>query len=291
MNPRTTHPSRPLLRPLAAWLVGLCVAASVQAQGAPAATAQPASRPPEQADPYVEAVARIRPSVVGIGSYNFRDRPTVQYAGTGFVVEDGLMVVTNQHVVEAIRGRDQLDQLRVFFPDATAVDGRPATLIAEDRHHDVALLRIGGPAAPAVTLKDAPPAQGQSVGIMGYPIGLQLGLVPATHRGVIAAIVPAVLPLPTGVKLTPELAEAIRRPYNLYQLDMVVYPGNSGSPLFDAADGKVIGIINKTLATRTREHLLTNPSGISYAVPIRWVRELILRSNAVHSQPIPTPQP
>ncbi|MCE9589515.1 MAG: serine protease [Planctomycetes bacterium] len=251
------------------------------AWGAEPAATQPAAAP---VDPYVKAVARVRPSVVGVGSYYYKDTPSVQYAGTGFVVGDGLTVATNQHVVEAIRQRDRTAQLRVFFPDGAATDGRRATVVAEDRFHDVALLKIEGPAAPALELSEQTPAQGQSVGILGYPIGLMLGLVPATHRGVVAAVVPSVLPLPTGAKLTPELAEAIKRPYNLYQLDMVVFPGNSGSPMFDAGDARVLGIINKTLADRTREHLLTNPSGISYAVPICWVRELMLRSAAERAE-------
>jgi S1-C subfamily serine protease len=105
-----------------------------------------------------------------------------------------------------------------------------------------------------------------------------LGLVPAVHRGVVAAVVPAVLPLPRGAKLTPELAEAIRRPYHLYQLDLTSFPGNSGSPLFDGGNGRVLGIINKTLATRTREHLLSEPSGITYAVPAKWIQELLIQT-------------
>lgn len=228
------------------------------------------------ADPFIEVSARVRPSIVAVGSYHSKDSPTVVYSGTGFVVGDGRLVATNAHVVDAVRQRNRVEQMKVFFPDGGPVDGRSVALVAEDRVHDVALLRFEGAPARALELDSTHPGrQGQGVGVMGYPIGLRLGLVPAVHRGVIAAVVPAVLPLPTGVKLTPELTEALRNPYNLYQLDLVVFPGNSGSPMFDAESGKVIGIINKTLATRTREHLLESPSGISYAVPTRWVVELL----------------
>lgn len=237
-------------------------------------------------DPLPDIAAAIRESIVAVGSYHRRDTPTVVYAGTGFVVDDGRLIATNSHVIDAVRRRDRLEDLTVFFPDpdnVREIRGRSATVIAEDAFHDVAILAIEGPPARPLSLKLAigedTPRQGQGVAVIGYPIGLRLGLVPAVHRGVISAVVPAVLPLPKGAVMTPQLAAAIRQPYNLYQLDLVVFPGNSGSPLIDARDGRVVGIINKTLANKTREHMLTDPTGISYAVPVRWVHELILRSS------------
>ncbi|MEX2213378.1 MAG: serine protease [Phycisphaeraceae bacterium] len=235
-------------------------------------------------DPFVTAVKELRPSIVAVGSYLRTDTPTVQYFGTGFVVEDGNLVVTNAHVVAALRAADRLDHLRVFFPDTVRdVDGKEAKVLLEDTYHDVALLRFEGRAGGVVKLAPTEdPDQGLSVGIMGYPTGTRLGLVPAVHQGVLAAVVPAVLPLPTGVKLTPELREALKNPYNLYQLDMVAFPGNSGSPLFDARTGEVIGVLNMTLATKTREHLFDKPTGIAYAVPVRWVHELIRKNRAIN---------
>lgn len=265
---------------LRAWHGAIVVVAVVVAIAGWSTTGSGAEGDDTKTEPFVAACRKIRPSVVAVGTYNPSDTPSVQYAGTGFVVDDGWTVATNQHVVEAVRKRRGLDDLQVFFPDAKPTEGRSAAVLLEDEHHDVALLRFEGAPAWPLQLEDQEPKQGADVGVMGYPIGLQLGLVPAAHRGVIAAVVPAVLPLPKGAKLTPELIEAIRRPYNLYQLDLVVYPGNSGSPLISARDGKVIGIINKTLATRTREHLLSKPSGIGYAVPVRWIQQLLKRKNA-----------
>ncbi len=230
---------------------------------------------------FVEVVAKIRPSVVAVGSYYFKDRPTAQYFGTGFVVHDGHTVVTNAHVVEEIQRRDREGHLRVFFPDTKAVEGREATILGMDRVHDVAVLRFEGPAAEALPLiLNEKPRQGQSVAVLGYPIGFRLGLVPAVHSGIVAAIAPAVLPLPAGARMTPKLAQAIREPYEMYQLNLVVFPGNSGSPLFDAQDGRVWGIINKALGSKTREHMIEQPTGISYAVPAWWIHELVVRSTA-----------
>ena len=279
---RTSDATRRVRRLHARWFVVACVLVLLGvglAWRMPQASAGAGADRAAPADPFVATVARIRPSVVAVGSYRINDTPTVQYSGTGFVIGDGRVVATNAHVVQGLRQRDRLDSMRVFFPDGAPVAGRVATVIAEDSFHDVALLRFEGPAAAAMPLDptlEAP--QGQEIGVLGYPIGTALGLVPATHKGVVAAVVPAVLPLPKGVKLTPELAEAIRRPYNLYQLDLVIYPGNSGSPLFDGRDGRVYGIINKTLATRTREHMLENPSAIGYAVPAKWIHDLLTRT-------------
>jgi serine protease Do len=217
--------------------------------------------------------------VVAVGSYRATDTPSVRYFGTGFAVADGRIIVTNAHVVDAVKNAGRVEDLRLYLPDTTSIQGLSARIVAIDSHHDVALLQTEKTVGSALVLEmSRTPQQGETVGVIGYPIGMALGVVPTVHKGVISAVVPAVLPLPRGAKLTPELAEAIRRPYHLYQLDMVVYPGNSGSPLIDSHTGKVIGVINKTLATRTREHLLERPSGISYAVPVRWIHELLART-------------
>ncbi len=247
--------------------------------GSSSSVGQPAAGRP--VEPLVAATRAIRPSVVAVGSYLRTDTPTIKYFGTGFVIDDGLTVVTNAHVVAALRQAQRLDQLRVYFPDTRDVDGREAQVLIEDAFHDVALIRFTGrPAAPLRLAPAIDPPQGMSVGILGYPTGTMLGLVPAVHQGVVGAVVPAVLPLPVGVKMTPELQAALKNPYNLYQLDMVAFPGNSGSPLFDPLDGSVIGIINMTLATKTREHLFDKPTGIAYAVPVRWIHELLRRHKA-----------
>ena len=232
-------------------------------------------------DPFVAMVAKVRPSVLAIGTYYFKDKPSAQYVGTGFVIDDGRTIVTNAHVIETIRKNDRLEYLTIFAPDTRPKQGRRAVFMAEDKFHDVALLRINDPALPPLELDiDGALLQGQAVGVIGYPLGMRLGVVPAVHKGVVAAVVSAVRPLPEGAKLTPELIRALRHPYMLYQLDVVVFPGNSGSPLFDAKTGRVIGLINRTLAAKTREHLVANPSGIAYAVETRWIHELLVRSRA-----------
>jgi len=67
-------------------------------------------------------------------------------------------------------------------------------------------------------------------------------------------------------------------PYKVLQLDGTAYPGNSGSPLFDPESGAVVGAINMVFVKGTRESALTQPSGISYAIPVQPLAELIRKS-------------
>ncbi len=264
------------------WFAALAVAPLCHAQ-----EAQPKAAPLMPEERFVHIAAIVRPSIVAIASYHNKDTPTIIYYGTGFVIGDGRTVITNQHVVEPIRKRDRLGQLRVIFADDNRPAGWSARLVAEDRVHDLAVLRFEGPPAPALDLAPMAAAeapQGRSIGIMGYPLGLVLGRAPSVHRGVIAASVRAVQPLPKGAKLTPELARAIREKFRLYQLDIVALPGNSGSPLFDARTGVVLGVVNKVYGSRTREHLIAHPTGITYAVPVKWVHELVKQASSTDAR-------
>ena len=61
------------------------------------------------------------------------------------------------------------------------------------------------------------------------------------------------------------------------QLDATAYPGNSGGPLLDADTGQVLGILNMVLVKASRESALSQPTGISYAIPVEHLRALIER--------------
>ena len=65
--------------------------------------------------------------------------------------------------------------------------------------------------------------------------------------------------------------------FDIYQLDATSYPGNSGGPLLDSETGEVVGVMNMVLVKGTRESALSQPTGISYASPARYIEELIGR--------------
>jgi serine protease Do len=71
------------------------------------------------------------------------------------------------------------------------------------------------------------------------------------------------------------LLRRLKDPYMIFQLGATAYPGNSGSPLFDPTTGQVIGIINKVFVQGTKEHAITHPSGMTYAIPVRYLKALM----------------
>ena len=71
------------------------------------------------------------------------------------------------------------------------------------------------------------------------------------------------------------MIKRLRNPFNVLQLDATAYPGNSGSPLYVPSSGVVVGVINKVAVKATKERVLSDPSGITYAIPARHVVALL----------------
>lgn len=71
------------------------------------------------------------------------------------------------------------------------------------------------------------------------------------------------------------MIRAMRDPFDVLQLDATAYPGNSGSPVFDQQTGEVLGVLNSVFVKETKEAVIQKPSGISYAIPVRFVRDLL----------------
>lgn len=232
---------------------------------------------PAQSGNLVGTIATVKRSVVAVGSSQPTRRPAVSFTGTGFVVGDGLTVITNAHVVPEVLDSEHKEVLGIVVPDGDGVAFRPAVLEVRDREHDLARLRISGPPLPALTLSDSDTAaEGQQLAFTGFPLGVMLGLHPVTHRALLSAITPAVMPTLASRGLDGRsLAQLRRTPFSIFQLDATAYPGNSGSPLFDPDTGVVLGAINMGLVKGTKESAISNPSGITYAVPVRYIRELL----------------
>ena len=76
-------------------------------------------------------------------------------------------------------------------------------------------------------------------------------------------------------ELSPAQLRAMRDPFNVFQLDAIAYPGNSGSPVYLAETGEVIGVVNSVFVKESREAVLERPSGISYAIPVRYLHALL----------------
>lgn len=228
-----------------------------------------------------DTIERIRPAIVAVGTVKPVKRanasgPSMKYLGTGFVVDDGRKVITNFHVIPDKFDIDAQESLAVFTGHGSRGEARSARVLQSDPDHDVVLLGIGGEPLPALTLAaNDRVREGQEVAFTGFPIGMVIGLYPATHRGIVAAITPIVIPAQSSRTLTAAQIKRIRSPFDVYQLDAVAYPGNSGSPLYDVRSGVVVGVVNSVLVKSTKEALLKDPSGISYAIPVRYARALL----------------
>lgn len=229
----------------------------------------------------IERIAQIKPSVLPVGTFNALESPRFGFRGTGFVVGDGNLLVTNAHVLPPPKdGGQQQTRLAVLVRGGSgdAVAGlRYATLLKLDKSKDLALLKFDGPALPALSLAEEEDVQeGLAIAFIGFPIGGALGFSAVTHHGVIAAITPIALPSASSQQLNVQAIKRLRDgTFNILQLDATAYPGNSGGPVFSVETGKVVGVINMVLVKGSKETALSHPSGISYAIPASFVRALL----------------
>lgn len=228
----------------------------------------------------VEVIAKSKLSIGAVGTYSEVDNPRFGFRGTGFVVGDGNVLVTNAHVLPDAGTSDNKSTLTIQFRSvAGKTELRPAVIATLDKSHDLALLRFQGAPLPALTLAaDKNIQEGLAVAFMGFPIDGVRGFTPVTHHGIIASITAVALPTPNAQQLN-EKAVCQRREgsFEIYQLDATAYPGNSGGPVLAAETGEVVGVINMVLVKGTKETALSQPTGISYAIPARFVEALIRR--------------
>jgi serine protease Do len=280
MTPRTSRYRRPafaaaLLAASALSGVAGWSAAPALAQAAPAAAAtSPISvdRPAAQALPgFADLAQRVGPAVVTItttsrqaaedggspfeqgspgdrrfGQY-FGGREqgaarTVHALGSGFIVDAGGHIVTNNHVV-----KDATDI------HVTLADGREmaAKVVGTDARTDLAVLQVkSDQPLPHLALGDSDAARvGDWVVAVGNPFGLG-GTVTA---GILSA----------------RGREIGQGPYDDFlQVDAPINRGNSGGPLF-AQDGTVIGV----------NTAIFSPSGgsvgIGFAIPANLVKQVV----------------
>jgi 2-alkenal reductase len=217
---------------------------------------QPASRPllGNGFDP-AAIYAKRSPGVVTIyATFGVAGHPTATAQGSGFVVSDDGVVLTNAHVITTA-GQESGDprgasKLYVEFGDGDRV---PARIVGWDVFNDVGVVRVDPNDHPltAVPLGDSARAVvGEPVAAIGSPFGnqnsLAVGVVSATSRSI------------PSLTSKYDVAEAI-------QIDAPINHGNSGGPLFDAR-GRVIGI-NAQIRSDTG-----NAEGVGFAIPINAAR-------------------
>ena len=102
-----------------------------------------------------KTIEQVKPSIVGVGTVQITRSPPVNFLGTGFVLDDGLHVVTNAHVVPEVLDIANKESYVVITGKGKQPEFRVATIVALDKEHDLALLKISGVALPAMKIGDA----------------------------------------------------------------------------------------------------------------------------------------
>ena len=180
-------------------------------------------------DEIAAIVARVRPAVLHLRTHG-RGRSGT---GSGFVVGDGDLALTNHHVAHGAAN-----------VEAIGHDGRTlaAELLGSDPATDLALLRVPGLDTAPLVLGDS---NALRVGDFALAIGCPHGLSHSVTAGILSGLGRA-LPGPGGQSIE-----------DVIQTDAPLNPGNSGGPLLDA-HGEVVGIATA---------ILPMAQGLCFAVP------------------------
>jgi S1-C subfamily serine protease len=215
---------------LAGALAGALVAAAVAA-GVSAAlddddgtvrTSAPAARPiitGEGALDIEGILAKVQPSVVAIETSQATSRGVFEGAGSGIVLSEDGLVLTNAHVIGG------LSEVTVLLADGTE---HRATLVGSSPADDMAVVQVQGvdDLVPAELGSSEDLAVGEEVIAIGN--ALNLGGQPTVTRGIVSA-------------KDRDLAAQGVQLEGLIQTDAAINPGNSGGPLVNAA-GQVVGM-------------------------------------------------
>lgn len=205
----------------------------------------------------IDAVDKVSPSVVAIGAITKVFNPFDPFAppqsqsstiGTGFVVSDKGIIVTNKHVVAetgasySVISRDEKKYaIKKIYRDPTS---------------DLAIVQVEGSNLAALDLGDSSKLRvGQTVIAIGNALGkftntVTTGIVSGLGRKVVAG--------------DPFLG-SVESLDNLIQTDAAINPGNSGGPLLNSA-GQVIGV---NVATTE------GAQNIGFALPINSVKAIV----------------
>ena len=178
-----------------------------------------------------DVVALVKPSVVAITTevvtFDFFNRPfTQQGAGSGWILDEDGIIVTNNHVVEGARSVTvTLDDGRTLSVDINSV--------FTDGLNDLAILKIDAQNLPALKIGDSP---NMRTGEWVVAIGNALGQGIRATEGIISRKNVSI-PVSQGQTL-----------FDLIETSAAINPGNSGGPLVNLA-GEVIGITSAKIAS------------------------------------------
>lgn len=162
--------------------------------------------------------------------------------GTGVVIVDSGVILTNLHVVLGA------DKLSLRFADGTESGARIVSIQPENDLAVLQALTLPDDLEAATMRSTGDLALGDQVIAVGFPFGIG----PSVSAGVVS-----------GLEREYVSPQGKRVLSNLIQFDAAANPGNSGGPLV-TMDGEVVGIVTAILNPGRERTFI----GIGFAVPI-----------------------
>ncbi|UUX48683.1 Do family serine endopeptidase [Nisaea acidiphila] len=173
---------------------------------------------------------------------------TAQSLGSGVIMREDGLVVTNAHVIKGA------DEITVVLADRREFD---AKILIQDERTDLAVLRIetDGENLPYLQIRDSDELE---VGDIVLAIGNPFGVGQTVTSGIISALAR------TALGITD---------YSFFiQTDAAINPGNSGGALI-SMDGRLVGV--NTAIFSNQKGSGAGSVGIGFAVPSNMVRTIL----------------
>lgn len=191
-----------------------------------------------------EVVEDALPSVVNVRVESFDLTGNSQEGqGSGVIIDEGGIILTNFHVVEAAT------EVTVSFQEKGR-DDLEGEVIGGVRGQDLAIIRVAAAdLTPMEIGRSSDLRLGDEVTAIGFPLGLG---GPTVTSGIVSAVGRSI----TASGSSGE-SESLQ---NLLQTDAAINPGNSGGPLIDA-EGRLVGINTAAVQAGAAEN-------IGFAIPI-----------------------
>ncbi|HKM42673.1 MAG TPA: trypsin-like peptidase domain-containing protein [Limnochordia bacterium] len=186
-----------------------------------------------------------------------RPRAPQRSAGSGFIIEESGVILTNQHVV----GNKGDGQTITVTVDVPGLEGKyEAEIMGSDQRLDLAVLQIINEdehSFPTVPLGDSDQSRiGEWMIAIGNPYGESL------HHTVTVGVLSA---KGREISIRSQDTGELQIYDNLMQTDAAINSGNSGGPLLNMK-GEVIGI-------NTAVH--ASAQGIGFAIPINVAKDVL----------------
>ncbi|MBS1717699.1 MAG: trypsin-like peptidase domain-containing protein [Armatimonadetes bacterium] len=204
------------------------------------------------------AARKVLPSVVSVDRFErqivmgyYEDRQIERETGTGsgVIMSDDGLIVTNNHVVNGA------DRVRVRTNDKRSFE---ATVVGADPTYDIAVLRINATNIKPIETGDSDKVE---VGQWAVAVGNPLGYSGTVSVGVVSS-------LGRSLRANDEMEGSESYLVGAIQTDAAINPGNSGGALTDT-DGRLIGI-NSAIASTSGGSI-----GIGFAIPVNRVRRIV----------------